>query len=273
VFPAIKYRYDELRKLSQSREENVRFKLYVNGKLTKETARVVDFRSLNEVPFLELSRRDRRSVVDRSYMFAAMVNEDAPFIDSVILKEAIQSGAIGYFSGNRNSNSFSDYQSGSETEVLAQVFSIWYVLQNHKLRYSNSVTTSNEDDKVVSQNVRRIEESFKNTQANCVDGSVLFASVMRKIGIDSFLVLIPGHMFVGFFAARGEGKPYFLETTMLGSTDITTAQGNDRLVVSRKAFMSALESGKQTFSKTNEDDISIVDIAECRAAGIKPVHR
>jgi hypothetical protein len=55
--------------------------------------------------------------------------------------------------------------------------------------------------------------------------------------------------------------------------DITTAQGSERLNVSRRAFMNALESGKQTFSKTNEDDINIVNIAECRAAGIKPVHR
>jgi predicted DNA-binding protein (UPF0251 family) len=273
VFPAIKYRYDELRKLRQPREENVSFKLYVNGKLKKEAVKTVDFRSLTEVPFMELSRRDKRSVVDHSYMFAAMVNEDAPFIDSVILKEAIQSGAIGYFSGSRNSNSFSDYQSGSENEVLAQVFSIWYVLQNHKLRYSNIVTTSNESNKVISQNVRSVEESFKNTQANCVDGSVLFASVMRKIGIDSFLVLVPGHMFVGFYAARGAGKPYYLETTMIGSTDITSFQGNERLSVSRRAFMNALDSGRQTFSGTNVNNRNIVDIAKCRTAGIKPVHR
>ena len=277
VFPAIKYRYDELRKLRQPREENVRFTLFVNGKQVKEVVKPVDFRSLNEVPFLELSRHNKRDRVDHSYMFAAMVNEDAPFIDSIILKEAVQSGAIGSFSGGAD-NFFGGYQDANgdgdtKNEVLSQVFAVWYVLQSRKMRYSNITTTSNESNTVASQNVRSIEESFRNTQANCVDGSVLFASVLRKIGIDSFLVLIPGHMFIGFYAGDAKQNPYFLETTMLGNTDITVVEGKERLNKSRASFMAALDAGKDNLAKTDEDNITIVDIAQCRAAGIKPVHR
>jgi hypothetical protein len=277
VFPAIRYRYDELRKLRQPREENVRFTLYVNGRKANETVKAVDFRSINEVPFLELSRRDRRSVNDHSYMFAAMVNEDAPFIDSIILREAIQSGAISHFLGSRD-GVFGGYQDingdgDAKTEVLSQAFAVWYVLQSHKMRYSSITTTSNESDTVISQNVRSIEESFKNTQANCVDGSVLFASVMRKIGIDSFLVLIPGHMFIGFYAGPSGREPHYLETTMLGNTDITTAQGRERLAISRSSFIAALDAGERTLSGTGGDGVTIIDIAQCRAAGIKPVHR
>jgi hypothetical protein len=249
----------------------------VNGRQIKETVKAVDFRSINEVPFLELSRRNRRDTVDHSYMFAAMVNEDAPFIDSVVLKEAIQSGAISRFSGSRDSV-FGGYQDingdgDTKTEVLSQVFALWHVLQSRRIRYSNITTTSNELDAVASQNVRSIEESFRNTQANCVDGSVLFASVMRKIGIDSFLVLIPGHMFIGFYAGAPRQNPYYLETTMIGNTDITALGEKERLDVSHSSFIAALAAGEKTFSETNRDDITIVDIAQCRAAGIRPVHR
>jgi hypothetical protein len=227
---------------------------------------------------MELSRHNKRGVVDHSYMFAAMVNEDAPFIDSVILKEAINSNAISHFNGN-NGNSFAGYQDvngdgKTDTEVVSQVFAIWYVLQSRKIRYSSITVTSNASDAGVgSQNVRSIEESFKNTQANCVDGSVLFASVMRKIGLDPFLVLVPGHMFVGFYLDEAHNKYYFLETTMLGNTDITRFSGNERLNASRKAFDAALRAGQQNITDTDDAGISIIDIAECRAAGIRPVRR
>lgn len=43
-----------------------------------------------------------------------------------------------------------------------------------------------------------LEISLAMSQANCVDGRVLFASILRKIDIAPALVLIPGHMFLAF---------------------------------------------------------------------------
>ena len=39
--------------------------------------------------------------------------------------------------------------------------------------------------------MRLIDESINNGQANCVDGSVLFASLLRKIDIEPVLVSLP----------------------------------------------------------------------------------
>jgi hypothetical protein len=276
VFPAIKYNYDNLRRLKQPREEEVSWTLYINNNLSKKVSKIVDFRSLNEVPFLVLSRWDKQRGLDHSYMFAAMVNENAPFIDSVILKAGINSNAISHFSGV-NDNSFAGYQDvngdgNSTIEAKSQVFAIWYVLQNRKMRYSNIPATSNESDKVISQNVRSIEESFKNQQANCVDGSVLFASVLRKIGIDPVLVLVPGHMFIGFFTDSGHGNLCFLETTMLGDEDITKLSGKEKLTVSKKVFEAAIRAGQNNINKAGDSAV-FIDIAECRKIGIKPVIR
>jgi hypothetical protein len=70
---------------------------------------------------------------------------------------------------------------------------------------------------VHSQAVRFINQSITSQQANCVDGSVLFASLIYKIGIQPILVLKPGHMFVGYYLDPGHKEFEFLETTKLGA--------------------------------------------------------
>ena len=55
-------------------------------------------------------------------------------------------------------------------------------------------------------------------EANCVDGSVLLVSLLRKIGIDAFLVLEPGHCYTAFHVDKEWKHPLGIETTLLGET-------------------------------------------------------
>jgi hypothetical protein len=89
---------------------------------------------------------------------------------------------------------------------------------------------------IASQYVRTLQESFVNTQANCVDGSVLFASVLRKLGIEPFLGIVPGHMFVGYYLDREMTTRSFLETTMLGNEDLSKYTKDDSLFGKFKNF-------------------------------------
>lgn len=61
------------------------------------------------------------------------------------------------------------------------------------MRYSNITTEVATNGIVSSQHVRLIDKSLNNGQANCVDGSVLLASRLRKIDIEPVLVNVPGH--------------------------------------------------------------------------------
>jgi hypothetical protein len=123
-------------------------------------------------------------------MFAAYVNENHPWVDAVRL-EALQTGLV------RN---FTDYQAGDPKEVIRQVFAIWNVLQRRGICYSSATTPSAYSGIVYCQNVRLFDESITYKQANCVDGSVLMAAILAKIGLLSYLVVVPGHMFVGISA-------------------------------------------------------------------------
>ena len=80
--------------------------------------------------------------------------------------------------------------------------------------------TSLSSNVVYSQRVRTFDDALESSQINCVDGSVLFASLLRAINIEPILVRTPGHMFVGYYTDNSHKDMNFLETTMIGDVDL-----------------------------------------------------
>jgi hypothetical protein len=298
IFPRIAYDYSALEHLSQPASDNVYFRIYVNNTLRQEKTEVIRFHSVNEVPFLEISRWNNEHIIDNTWLFAAYVNEDDPLIDT-ILKEALESATVEKI-GFGDYNSFGGYQDidGDEDtsmEVSLQVLAVWSVFQRHNIKYSNITTTSTRNQNLATQYVRTLQESFENSQANCVDGTVLFASVLRKLGIDPFLVLIPGHMFLGYDLNKSGDLSGFLETTMLGNVSLSKYTNDDSWLgkiqnwsglgktqssVSRDSFFEATAAGKIRWEEVkdkifdeDEEDFQIIIISEWRDIGIMPIRR
>jgi len=265
IFPRIVYNYNALERLIQPASENVYFRLYYGSVLLIEKVEVVRFHSINEVPFRVIDRRDGESIEDYTWLFAAYVNEDDPLIDK-ILQEALQIGTAEKI-GLGSAFSFSGYQiedeyGDSSLSVDLQVLAIWSVFLNNNIKYSDITTTSTVNNKMVTQYVRTLGESFGNSQANCVDGSVLFASVLRKLGIHPFLILVPGHMFVGYLRDDDPFSIGFLETTMMGNVDVSkhtrddsfmgklkrwSGFGQTQSTVTRDSFLDAITAGDERY--------------------------
>lgn len=95
------------------------------------------------------------------------------------------------------------------------------------ITYVNSLVDFNPDTAIVSQRVRLPRESLDEGQANCLDGTLLFASLLESIGLNARVVLVPKHALVGW--ETGQDKWQYCETTMLRSStfDDACAVGND----------------------------------------------
>lgn len=214
VFPNINYRFQQLKNVKQPGPLNVIFKLYIDGKEEGERTETVKLHSINDCPFM-IQRADN-SIIDMKWMFAAYVNEHHPMIDD-ILREALNTGLV---------EQFSDYQmvtASSKDELYRQTIAVWTALYNRKLTYSNTVTPSlTPGSNITSQNIRLFDEAIKSAQANCVDGSTVFASIFGHIGIEPFLVLEPSHCYMGFYtSSRMDTSEYLcLETTLIGNRKI-----------------------------------------------------
>jgi hypothetical protein len=250
--------------------------------LGQRTSRL-QLRAVNDVPFAV--KDEEGHVTDRSNLFAAFVNENSPVVEE-ILKEALRWGAVQQFAGYRQGKA-------SAEDVRMQVFAIWNVLQRHNVKYSSITTPSGFSEDVHSQSVRFVGEAFQMSQANCVDGSVLFASVLYKISIFPVLVKIPGHMFLGFYlnpqSVRTLNNLEFLETTMLGSGPPVVLRDqpfphHDRQwlqsTVSYKEFVAAVGVGDKRFQmevlpklRKNDSNYKLIGIRKAREDGINPIPR
>ncbi len=277
VFPKILYRYDILPRFHQLVPANVTVSLYLNGRLVGQHINVVRIHSINDC--LRAYEEPDGKLLTLPWMFAAYVNENHPAIDQ-ILSDALDTKIV---------NAFVGYQKGTD-EVYKQIFAIWDVFQRRGFRYStiaiNPTTGTNRH--ISSQAVRLVDDSLRTSQANCIDGSVLFASVLRKVGIDPFLVLIPHHAFLGFFEQREHKTTNFLETTRMGSVDLDATPDSDPHLeglatekdhASYISFVSAVRYGRAEWAKYefkllnpgNDVNYRLVDIARERQNGIIPI--
>lgn len=276
--PTLLLNEDVLLSIKQPKTTYLKYELFIDNELVDTKIEKVRVRTINDCLFGISAEGD---YADYKENFAAYVNEEHPFIQTV-LQAALKLNVINQFDG---------YQT-SERDVYQQVYAIWRVLQEDGVRYSDITTTATTSEGIYSQHVRFLDESINYSQANCVDGTVLFASILRKIGIDPFLVLIPGHCFLGFYTNKNHDKYSCLETTMLGQVNLNAQENNNgffddlfgnnkRNDASYNSFISANSYGVKEFKqaqitsngfKSYNSQYMIIDIEEARNEGILPIN-
>lgn len=294
IAPKLNYKFDHLRKVTQQVPLNVDFEVQVNGKSLGDKAETLQVRSINDCPYGVANSEETvddenlasGGSADLGWMFAAYVNENHPHLDK-ILQEALATKMVDAFDG---------YQANDPADVLKQVFAIWAAVQKRGLKYSSVTEVPGGSSLVNSQFVRFLDQSVTNTQANCVDGSVLFASLLRKVGIEPFLVAVPGHMYIGFYlnqsADDDEVEFVGLETTLIGAADAEDSdtdppealahladQLNDKTINSKawKTFVAAITTATDDLDEKADEfdagnpEYQTIDIAQARSDGIMPI--
>ncbi|WP_423810144.1 hypothetical protein [Prevotellamassilia timonensis] len=242
IYPDILWRYNALRDNEQAEPISVVANVEVDGKDLGQKVRTFSVRSINEclLGFNKQLPDGRTRYVSTRLFYAAYVNEENPLIDKV-LREALNTRIVRRFLG---------YQSTPEM-VDKQVYALWYVLQKRNFKYSSVSYSSLSSNVVYAQRVRTFEDALNSSQINCVDGSVLFASLLRAINITPVLVQMPGHMFVGYYTDSAKKNLTFLETTMIGDVDLDDYFPDEKLD-STRTTKSQGEMSRLTFEKSKE---------------------
>ena len=208
IYPDVIWNYEALRDLKQAEPISVVISVEMNGKKLGQRVRTFSVRSINECLLGYIS--NGKTYQSTGLFFAAYVNEDHPMIDQ-LLREALDTRIVSRFLG---------YQARTPEGVDRQVYALWNVLQKRKFQYSSVANTSLSSNVVFSQRVRTFEDALQASQIKCVDGSVLFASLLRAINIEPILIRIPGHMFVGYYTNSRRTAMSFLETSMIGDVNL-----------------------------------------------------
>ncbi len=243
IYPDILWRYSALRSNEQAEPISVAASVEMNGKDLGQHVRTFSVRSVNEclLGYMSQQPNGKQKFISTRMFYAAYVNEENPLIDK-LLREALNTRIVRRFEG---------YQRGTAASVDQQVYALWYVLQKRNFRYSSVSYSSLSSNVVYSQRVRTFDDALNSSQINCVDGSVLFASLLRAINITPVLVQIPGHMFVGYYTDSSRKQLTFLETTMIGDVDLDDYFPEEKLDSTMNG-RSQSEMSKLTFEKSKE---------------------
>lgn len=166
---------------------------------------------------------------------------------------------------------------GRELEQITSQVKALYDYLNEKSGISYVNQAFNYDFGSGAQRVLLPERVLKAKTGNCIDLTVLFASLMEGMGINPLILLMPGHAFLGWGNKHDKSKMGFLETTTLGSKNPKTGK--------KTTFKESYEIAKHTFESKfimggaknyiplysltfSEDRYLIVDLEEVRQDGI-----
>jgi hypothetical protein len=261
VQPPVIYDYEAIHKINQTTSCNLTFKVRRRGETDfKSITSTWQIHQINDCPmtlevvtlqadgsFRQSSSKDFRSIT-------GYVNENHPWIDALLL-EAKETRICSEFVG---------YQQGAE-QVWPQIAAIWQALENRGLGYS-SIATTTTSTRHQFQHVRFIEDSLTNKQSNCIDGSVLLASILRKIGLNVGIMLVPGHAYLTVRDSDNKNFLYAIETTLLGKADLNTAVRT--ATVDEDFALSKLVNNPQKYSG---EDFRYIDITKIRDSGSQPI--
>jgi hypothetical protein len=120
--------------------------------------------------------------------------------------------------------------------VREQVRALFRALQERAgIVYVDASISFGQAGNAVQQRVNRPETSLARRSANCLDGAVLYASLLEAINLNPVILLVPGHAVVGWETADKSGSYEFLETTLTGTGTFEDALKAGRTVYEERA--------------------------------------
>jgi hypothetical protein len=131
--------------------------------------------------------------------------------------------------------------------------SVYLSLQDLQTRYSNIPSTYFYGW----QHIRLGGEVLAASSANCIDGSLLFASVLELIGMDPVILFTADHAYVGVHSSPGSRVIWPVETTLMDAASFEDAY---RIAI-----------GELTEDSANNPHFHPVDIRALRAHRILPL--
>jgi hypothetical protein len=131
--------------------------------------------------------------------------------------------------------------------VERQVAALYQALKEAGITYVNSLIDYGAAPGMRTQRTRLPREALGVRSANCIDGTVLFASLLEAATLNAVLVFVPGHAFVGWQTGDLDDSPWsYLETTMIGGYD----------------FAEACRSGQKQYDEARK--FNVKRLKECR---------
>jgi hypothetical protein len=112
---------------------------------------------------------------------------------------------------------------GDAAVVAAQVKAAFEALKAANIRYVNSVIQFTPGSGSNNQRVRLPRETLAQASSNCIDGTLVMASLLEAMSLNPGIVIVPGHAFLAWETKPNSGQWSYVETTMIGTSSFEDA--------------------------------------------------
>jgi transglutaminase-like putative cysteine protease len=161
---------------------------------------------------------------DFSWLIAAWINGREPALEKVTEAASVIHPGLGrVLERGHDARKFAEDKATALFTALKTAPAVHY--------FDNAVVFHSNDDDYM-QRVKTPAETLRTKNGNCLDGAVLFASLLEACGLDPCIVLIPAHALVGWKVPKSDPAVWeYLDTTMLADHDFreATAEARRRL--------------------------------------------
>jgi hypothetical protein len=185
-------------------------------------------------------------------LIAAMVTPTDPGVEQLIRSAA-------NYDPNGVMTSGYDSQGDSSGSVEQRLTDVWQAEDaNYHLTY---IGTTDSFASTSSQRIRLPAEVLDQSSGNCIELTLLYASVVEALGMQPSIVFIPGHAYVAVRVDGTGDSYYFIETTMIGHNTFS------------EAVSEGLTEWDNASASVNAGDAQYgwVDVAAERADGVLPI--
>ncbi len=142
----------------------------------------------------------------------------------------------------------------SSKRVVQAVFE---VLQSRQINY-----VQNNGAGSLGQKINYPIEVLRSRDGLCIETTALFASILEALGMQTFIVSVPSHAFVGWRVDKNSDTLDFVETTLIGYETSTFKYANSSAT---DRYNEEVEAG--TFESGESE---LIDIEKVRQYGIMP---
>ena len=147
-------------------------------------------------------------------LVAAMVMPNDPAVEELLRKAADYTDSGSIWAG------YGDHVDDDDGGVWDRLQAIWRAEQDYDLTYVNTWVSFAPGDV---QRIRLPAEVLDQRGGNCIELAILYASAAEALSLESALILIPGHAYVGIRMDQQNANYYFVETTMIGKATFSEA--------------------------------------------------
>lgn len=196
----------------------------------------------------------------------SFVTPNHPAISKIVISAAKHLKALFGFSA------FYEYQTQKPQDVIKQVAAVYYALHEEGIVYRSMPPNYEE----VGQRITLPVQVLQNKIANCIELSILFASVLESIGINCTIIINKNHAFLGIWLVDDcceygvcDDVSYIEKKISKGIEEMMVLECTS-ITAERALFEEASRSAESTLAN-HDQFIMFLDVKRCRLERYLPL--